>query len=232
MIDGRYFFDQLIKNDLKTFDNIRKIETGEGYNYKTGCLIDYPYFKIYYKLVAIDLRKQQKLNADPKSTQQIKFTGNLDRAEIATMFFIIKEATKKSLRFFKRNSYSIKILFSFNIKMTQYNTLNVKLSNSPLNNLRSAIKYGIEITLNFSSNFIGHSNVETNFPHKLLLTDTKVSEIRKDFGTGSSVYIKFPKTQLSKIVGEVLRDIPIFGNILSSVDKKETDIARNFEKSF
>ena len=68
MINGRDFFDQPIKNDLKAYDNIRKIATGQGDDYTTGCLLDYPYFKRYYKLTAIDLSKQQKLEADPKAT--------------------------------------------------------------------------------------------------------------------------------------------------------------------
>ena len=55
MIDGRNFFDQPIKNDLKAYDNVKKIATGQGDNYTTGCLLDYPYFKKYYKLIAIDL---------------------------------------------------------------------------------------------------------------------------------------------------------------------------------
>ena len=101
MIDGRNFFDQPIKNDLKTYDNTRKIATGLDDDYVTGCLIDYPYFKKYYKLLAIDLSKQQKLDADPKTIQQINFTGNLDRAESSTMFFIIEEAKETVLDFSK-----------------------------------------------------------------------------------------------------------------------------------
>ena len=58
-------------------------------------MLDYPYFKKYYKLVAIDLSKQQKLDADSKAIQQINFTGNLDRAEGSTTFFIIEEAKKE-----------------------------------------------------------------------------------------------------------------------------------------
>ena len=61
MINRRNFFDQPIQNDLKTYDNIRKIETGQGYDYTTGCLLDYSSFKKYYKLIAIDLNKQQKI---------------------------------------------------------------------------------------------------------------------------------------------------------------------------
>ena len=59
MIDGRNFFHQTIKNDLRKYDNIKKIATALGDDYTTGCLLDYPYFKEYYKLVAIDLNKQQ-----------------------------------------------------------------------------------------------------------------------------------------------------------------------------
>ena len=84
--------------------------------------------------------------------------------------------------------------------MTQYNTLNVKLSNSKINKLRSAMKNGTEVTLDLPSNFIRKSSDETNFPHKLLLTDTKVSKTRKDFGNDPSANTKFSKTQLSKIM--------------------------------
>ena len=101
LINGRNFFDQPIKNDLKTYDNIRKIATGQGDDYTTGCLLDYPYFKKYYKLIAIDLSKQQKLDADPKAIQQINFTGYLDRAEGAAMFFVIEEAKETVLDFSK-----------------------------------------------------------------------------------------------------------------------------------
>ena len=54
MIDGKNFFDQLLKNDLTTYDVIQKIATGQGDDYSNGCLLDYPYFKEYYKLSAID----------------------------------------------------------------------------------------------------------------------------------------------------------------------------------
>ena len=101
MIDGRNFFDQPIKNDLKTYDNIRKIDTGQDDDCTTGCLLDYPYFKKYYKLIAIDLSKQQKLDADPKAIQQINFTGNLGRVGGSTMFFIIEKAKKTVIDFSK-----------------------------------------------------------------------------------------------------------------------------------
>ena len=84
--------------------------------------------------------------------------------------------------------------------MTRYNTLNVKLPNSQLNKLKFAIKNGTEVTLNLSSNLIKNSDDETNFLHKLLLTNTQVSKICKGYANGSSVNIKFSKTQLYKIV--------------------------------
>ena len=65
MINRRNFFYQQTKNDLKTHDNIRQIATGQGNDYTSVFLLDYPYFKKCYKLIAIDLSKQQKLHADP-----------------------------------------------------------------------------------------------------------------------------------------------------------------------
>ena len=78
MIDEKNFVDQPVKNDLRTYDNIRKITTSQGDDYAAGCLLDYNYFKEIYKLIAINLRKQKALDADPKAIQQIIFAGNLD----------------------------------------------------------------------------------------------------------------------------------------------------------
>ena len=83
--------------------------------------------------------------------------------------------------------------------MTQYKMLNIKLYNSQLNKLKSAIKNGTEVTLNLSSNIVGDSNDENNFPHKLLLTNTQVSKVRKAFANGSTANIKLSKAQLHKI---------------------------------
>ena len=74
--------------------------------------------------------------------------------------------------------------------MTQCNTLNVKLSNSQLNKLKSGINNGTEVTLKISSNIVGESNDENSFPHKLLLTNTQVSRLRKGFTNSSSANIK------------------------------------------
>ena len=76
----------------KTYKNIRKIATGKGNDYTTGCLLDHPYFKENYKMTAIDLSRQNELDADPRAIQQINFTANLERAGNTTMFFIIERA--------------------------------------------------------------------------------------------------------------------------------------------
>ena len=99
MIDGRNFFDQPVRNNLITYDKIRKIATGQGDDYTDGCLLDYHYFKKYYKMLAIDLSKQQALDVELKAIKQINFTGNLNRGADALMFLIIEEAKKNILDF-------------------------------------------------------------------------------------------------------------------------------------
>ena len=70
MIDGKNFFDQPIKNYKVIYENVRKISIGQGDDYTTGYLLNYPYFKDYYKIIAIDLSKEQA-DADPRKIQQI-----------------------------------------------------------------------------------------------------------------------------------------------------------------
>ena len=98
-INGENIFDQPIKNNKVTYDNIRKIATGQGDDYTTGCLLDYPYFANTYKMIAVDLSKQQALDADPRAIQQISFTANLDRAGNTRVYFILEEAKETILDF-------------------------------------------------------------------------------------------------------------------------------------
>ena len=86
MIDGKY-------------ENIRKIATGKGDDYTTGCFLDYSYFKENYRMIEINLSKQQALDADPKAIQQSNFTANLERAANTTIFFIIEEEKETVLDF-------------------------------------------------------------------------------------------------------------------------------------
>ena len=83
--------------------------------------------------------------------------------------------------------------------MSQYNSLNVKLSNSQLNKLKSAIKNGTDVVLRLSPNMIGNSDNETNSPHKLLLTNRQVANLRKAFANHTSTDIKLSKAQLTKM---------------------------------
>ena len=80
MVGRKKFFDQPVKNNKVTYENIRKTATGQGDDYTTGCLLDYICFKNYYKMIVVDLSKQQALDADLKEIQRINFTANLDRA--------------------------------------------------------------------------------------------------------------------------------------------------------
>ena len=112
--------------------------------------------------------------------------------------------------------------------MTQYNSLNVKLSNSQLNKFKSAIKNETEVVLRLSSNMIGDN--ETNFPHQLLLTNRQVANIRKAFANNSSGDIKLSKIQLSKMIqsGEFLgrllgpflkTGLPLIKNVIKPLAK-------------
>ena len=99
MINGENFFDQPIKNKKTTYENIRKIATGQGDDYTTDCLLDYSYFADTYKMIAVDLSKQKALDADPRAIQPLNFTSNLDRAGNTRIYFILEEAKETILDF-------------------------------------------------------------------------------------------------------------------------------------
>ena len=108
--------------------------------------------------------------------------------------------------------------------MTQYNSLNVKLSNSQLNKFKSAIKNENEVVLKLFSNMVGDN--ETNFPHKLLLTNRKVSNLRKTFANYSSTDIRLSKTQLSKMI----QSGGFLGRLLGPLLKTELPLIKNVFK--
>ena len=78
LIDGRNFYDQPISDQIKKYDEIRKIATGKGDNYTTGCLLQYQYFRNHYQLICCNLSQQKELDADEKSNQQIEFYGKIE----------------------------------------------------------------------------------------------------------------------------------------------------------
>ena len=95
MINGENFFDQPIKDNKVTCENISKIAAGQGDDYTNGCLLGYPYFKDSYKMIAVDLSKQQAFDADPRAIQQINFTANLDRVGKHKNLFHFRKKQKK-----------------------------------------------------------------------------------------------------------------------------------------
>ena len=149
------------------------------------------------------------------------------------MFFVIEIAKETVLDFSKA---TVQVLWFYFVLIwykkdsAQYNTWNLKLSNSQLKKLKPAIKNGTEVTLNPSSNIIGDSSDENNFPHKLFITNTQVSKLCKAFANNSSASIKLSKTQLHKIgqsggtVGRILRPLlkpglPLMWNVLKPLFK-------------
>ena len=111
--------------------------------------------------------------------------------------------------------------------MTQYNSLNVKLSNSQLNKLKSSIKNETDVVLRISSNMVSNSNDNTNFPHELLLTNRQVANIRKAFAKDTSTEIKLSKTQLSQMIqsGGFLGDL--LGKLAGPLMKVAMPLAKN-----
>ena len=99
LIDGRNFYDQPISDQIRKYDEIRKIATGKGVDYTTGCLLDYRYFKDHYQLITVDLSKQKELDADPRAIQQIDFYGMLTtNSQVCT---VLEKSKETILEFFK-----------------------------------------------------------------------------------------------------------------------------------
>ena len=104
-IDGKNFYNQPIKDSIKQHDEIRKISTGQGDDYTTGCLLDFAYFEKNYRLIAADLSKQKVLDADSRAIQQIIFTGKIKATEANTrviLYYILEQSKETMLKFPKR----------------------------------------------------------------------------------------------------------------------------------
>ena len=99
LIDGRNFCHQSINDSVRKYDEIRKIATGKGDNYVTGCLLDYDYFKKNDQLISVDLSKQRELDADPRAIQKIEFIGILKTR--SKVFTILEKSKETILEFYK-----------------------------------------------------------------------------------------------------------------------------------
>ena len=98
MTDWRNFYDQPINDLIKQYDEVRKVSTGYGDDYTTGCLLDYAYFKDNYRLIAVDLSKQKALDADPRAIQQIVFQGVVEGAAGTKIrLYTILEKSKETI---------------------------------------------------------------------------------------------------------------------------------------
>ena len=103
LIDGRNFYDQPINDIIKQYDEVRKVSTGYGDDYTTGCLLDYAYFKDNYRLIAVDLSKQKDLDVDPRAIQQIVFQGVVggDDGTKIRFYTIFEQLEETMLKFSK-----------------------------------------------------------------------------------------------------------------------------------
>ena len=103
MIDGRNFYDQPIDDLIKQYDEVRRVSTGQGDDYTTGCLLDYGYFKDNYRLIAVDLSKQKVLDGDPRAIQQIVFQGIAGRSDNSKirLYTILEKSKEAVLDFYK-----------------------------------------------------------------------------------------------------------------------------------
>ena len=108
-IDGTNFHDQPINDSIKRYDEIRKVSTGQGDHYTTGCLLDFAYFENKYRLIAVDLIKQKALDADSRAIQQIIFTGKITSTvpNIRVVIFYILEISKETIFEFSKGSTKV-----------------------------------------------------------------------------------------------------------------------------
>ena len=108
-IDGRNFYDQPINDSIKQYDEVRKISTGKGDDYTTGCLLDFDYFEKNYRIIAADLSKQKALDADSRAIQQIIFTGRIKAtaANTRVIIYCILEKSKETILEFSKGTTKV-----------------------------------------------------------------------------------------------------------------------------
>ena len=145
IINRKNFYDQRVDSDRKQYEEIRKLGTGQGEDYTTGCLLDYDYMKNHCRFIAVDLSRQKELDTDPKAIQQLEFTGQLKKlhdndnaadygnAQSIFVLTIFRKHKKTRLKFSQGSVTVLK-------KMANYQEVRIKLTNTQLNKLKSAAK--------------------------------------------------------------------------------------------
>ena len=131
-IDGRNFHDQPINDSIKQNDEVKKVPTGQGDDYTTGCLLDFAYFEKNYRLIVADLSKQKALDAYPRAVQQIIFTGKRKSTEENTrviIYYILEKSKETILQFSKGMTKVLWVIY-----MVKYSKVNVKLTDTQLKN--------------------------------------------------------------------------------------------------
>ena len=99
IIDGRNFYDNPIESDIEKYRELKKVMIGKGEDYTTGSLLDFNYFNEHYKLVAVDLSKQEELDPDPRATQQIEFKYMIGKSSI--IYWVLEKSKETILEFYK-----------------------------------------------------------------------------------------------------------------------------------
>ena len=156
-------------------------------------MLDYGYFKDNYILIAVDLSKPKALDANPRAIQQIVFQGVVWGANGAKIKLctILEKSKETVLEFYKGTTKVLWIM-----QTIEYNKVNVKLSDSQLNKLKTAVKNQTGVTLRMNIKMFNGNNL----PHKLLLTTRQRTKLRNAFENNKSIDIKLSKAQISKII--------------------------------
>ena len=189
--------EKTIDSDIKRYEEIRKLTTGQGEDYTTGCLLDYDYIKNHYRLMAVDLSRQKELDAYPKSIQQIEFVGQLKKVNNAInnpeSIFILMILEKIKEKRLKLSQGSLTVWW----KIANYQEATVKLTNTQLNRLKSAAvnKTGTILRLN-KKNF-----EDEEPPHEFFQTTRQTTKLRNVNNANNMLTdIKLSKAQISKII--------------------------------
>ena len=184
----RNFYDQPVNDLIKQYDEITTISTGQGDDYTTACLLDFAYFFKKCRSIAANLSKQNTLDADSRAIQQIIFTGTANAGVM--IYYILEQSKETILKFASGNIKSVVTTYRW------LNIVNVKLSDTQLKKLKTAVENKTGTTLRMSLKVVNGKDL----PHELLLTTRQKTKLRNAFNNNMSTDLKLSKAQISKII--------------------------------